>query len=120
MNWEAMLVCGAKRAMGNSSDDRPLDDTSIGRNPWVDGWADMLDLVNSHAQVPGASLTPPDFRLMGFSVEDTKSLKSLKDNPNKPEDSEAMPDFANSHAQVPSPPLRRSSSSGSPRPSSRS
>lgn len=51
MNWEAMLVCGAKRAMGNTSDDRPLDDTAIGRSPWIDGWADVLDLINSHAQV---------------------------------------------------------------------
>ena len=50
MNWEAMLVCGAKRAMGNSSDDRLLDDSSSGHNPWVYGWADVLDIVNSHAQ----------------------------------------------------------------------
>ena len=57
MNWEAMLVCGAKRAMGNSSDDRLLDDSAAGRSPWVHGWADVLDIVNSHAQVPA----PPNF-----------------------------------------------------------
>ena len=55
LNWEAMLLCGAKRAMGNSSAGRPLNPATPGRSPWVDGWADVLDLINSHAQVPPAS-----------------------------------------------------------------
>ena len=51
MRWEAMLVCGAKRAMGNTSADVPLNPLTPQRSPWVDGWADVLDLINSHAQV---------------------------------------------------------------------
>ena len=51
LNWEAMLVCSTKRAMGNASDDTPLDVRYPPRNPWLDGWADVLDIINSHAQV---------------------------------------------------------------------
>ena len=51
LNWEAMLVCSTKRAMGNASDDTPLDVRFPPRNPWLDGWADVLDIINSHAQV---------------------------------------------------------------------
>ena len=74
MNWEAMLVCGAKRAMGNSSDDRLLDDSAAGRSPWVHGWADMLDIVNSHAQVPAP---PTPTRYLGVGSQRTDSHSSV-------------------------------------------
>lgn len=50
MNWEAMLVCGAKRAMGNTTANKPINPYRPDSNAWVDGWADVLDVVNSHAQ----------------------------------------------------------------------
>ena len=51
LNWDQMLSCSTSRAMGNASDGTPLDARSPPRNPWLDGWADVLDIINSHAQV---------------------------------------------------------------------
>jgi hypothetical protein len=51
-----MLLCSTKRAMGNASDDTPLDMRSPPRNPWLDGWADVLDIINSHAQARAPGL----------------------------------------------------------------
>ena len=50
LNWEQMLACSTNRAMGNASDGTPLDARYPPRNPWLDGWADVLDIINSHAQ----------------------------------------------------------------------
>ena len=50
LNWEQMLACSTSRAMGNASDGTLLDVRSPPRNPWLDGWADVLDIINSHAQ----------------------------------------------------------------------
>lgn len=52
MNWEAMLVCGAKRAMGNTTANQPINPYKPDANAWLDGWADVLDVINSHSQVP--------------------------------------------------------------------
>lgn len=51
MNWEAMLVCGAKRATGNNTANQPINPHKPGANAWLDGWADVLDVINSHSQV---------------------------------------------------------------------
>ncbi len=51
MNWEAMVVCGEKRARGNTTANKPIDPARPDRHAWVDGWADVLDVVNSHSQV---------------------------------------------------------------------
>lgn len=52
MNWDAMLVCGAKRAMGNNTANKPINPYKPDANAWLDGWADVLDVINSHSQVP--------------------------------------------------------------------
>ena len=59
LNWESMLRCSTKRAMGNASDDTPLDMRQPPRNPWLDGWADVLDIINSHAQACALALLKP-------------------------------------------------------------
>lgn len=51
MNWDAMLVCGAKRAMGNNTANKPINPYKLDANAWLDGWADVLDVINSHSQV---------------------------------------------------------------------
>ena len=51
MNWDAMLVCGAKRAMGNNTANKPINPYKPDANAWLDGWADVLDVINSHSQV---------------------------------------------------------------------
>jgi len=50
MNWEAMMVCGEKRAQGNTTANKPIDPARPDLHAWIDGWADVLDVVNSHAQ----------------------------------------------------------------------
>lgn len=51
MNWEAMLMCGAKRATGNTTTNQPINPHKPGSNAWLDGWAAVLDVINSHSQV---------------------------------------------------------------------
>ncbi len=51
MNWDAMLVCGAKRALGNNTANKPINPYKPDANAWLDGWADVLDVINSHSQV---------------------------------------------------------------------
>ena len=51
MNWDAMLVCGAQRAMGNNTANKPINPYKPDANAWLDGWADVLDVINSHSQV---------------------------------------------------------------------
>lgn len=50
MNWDAMMVCGAKRAMGNNTANKPINPYKPDVNAWLDGWADVLDVINSHSQ----------------------------------------------------------------------
>ena len=57
MNWDAMMVCGAKRAMGNTTANKPINPYKPDANAWLDGWADVLDVINSHSQVPAITFT---------------------------------------------------------------
>lgn len=45
------MVCGEKRAQGNTTANKPIDPARPDLHAWIDGWADVLDVVNSHAQV---------------------------------------------------------------------
>ena len=58
MNWDAMLVCGAKRAMGNNTANKPINPYKPDANAWLDGWAAAI------LGYPAAVSVPLAFGLM--------------------------------------------------------
>lgn len=78
LDTDKMLNCCSKRARGNTATDLPIDEVASSGSHWVHGWADVLDVINSHSQAMAAlSSIPLSKAAMSHPVVERRRHTSL-------------------------------------------